>query len=176
MRTPELPLQVDDLVLSQWDRAYDVPLVQQASRDPFIAQMCSIPIDCDVEAARGWIYGRTTERNYCSLVIFDAQLERRVGEVALHGQADEVTANLYYWLLPSARGRGLARRACRLLCDWALTQTPLAAVSAFASQRNIASVRVLQQLGFQRAGQIPDFAGYPDRRDTFGYCLFRPPG
>lgn len=42
-------------------------------------------------------------------------------------------------------------------------------VTAFVSERNLASRRVLEKLGFVRAGQSTLWAGYPGPRDTCSY-------
>jgi len=169
---PELHLRGETVSLLPWDAQVDVGLVQTASRERFIADMVGLPWRCNELAAAYWIERRLARREGCSLVIFDKDHGGRVGEVALSGQADGVSANLYYWVLGGYRGRGLATEACRLLCNWALTQPPLAAVTAFVSQRNAASIRVLEKLGFLRGGRVADYAGYSDRLDTYGYYLF----
>ena len=42
-------------------------------------------------------------------------------------------------------------------------------LTAYVSERNVASVRILEKLGFQRGGLIRQYAGYPGASDTYTY-------
>lgn len=88
-----------------------------------------------------------------------------LGEVGLELDAFGYSALLHYWVVPRARGQGLAERAARMVCDRAVGLI----LTAYVSERNLASLRVLEKLGFQRGGRIRQFAGYPGPRDTYTY-------
>jgi RimJ/RimL family protein N-acetyltransferase len=55
-----------------------------------------------------------------------------------------------YWLLPEARGRGLATRAVRLISEWAYRDMALTGLHLVTEPDNLASQRVAERSGFQR--------------------------
>jgi RimJ/RimL family protein N-acetyltransferase len=67
--------------------------------------------------------------------------------------------NAAYWVVPEARGRGTARRALRLLADWAFTQLDLAVMLLEIHDTNEASAAVAVAAGFHRSGavEVPSF-------------------
>ena len=68
-----------------------------------------------------------------------------------------------YWVVPAARGRGLARRAVRLATRWALLQG-VARVEAWVEPDNEPSHHVLRAAGFQREGVLRSFLAFEARR------------
>ncbi len=52
-------------------------------------------------------------------------------------------AEIGFWLLPEARGRGVATRAVCVFCRWAFAELALARIQASADVDNPASQRVL---------------------------------
>ena len=69
-----------------------------------------------------------------------------------------------YWLLPEARGRGLATRAVRLISAWALRDLGLERVGLSTEPSNLASQRVAERCGFQREGIFRSFTEIDGRR------------
>jgi [ribosomal protein S5]-alanine N-acetyltransferase len=69
-----------------------------------------------------------------------------------------------YWLLPEARGKGLATRAVRLVSHWALHELGLARVGLLTEPSNEASLRVAERSGFQREGLLRSYAEIDGRR------------
>ena len=69
-----------------------------------------------------------------------------------------------YWVIPRARGRGLAARAVRLVSGWALGDAGLARVQALVEPENEASQRVLRAAGFQSEGVLRSFLDTGGRR------------
>lgn len=63
-------------------------------------------------------------------------------------------AEVGYWLLESARGRGVARRAVAMLCDWAFTSCDIEELELTTLPGNVASERVALACGFSSAGTI----------------------
>jgi RimJ/RimL family protein N-acetyltransferase len=57
-----------------------------------------------------------------------------------------------YWLLPGVRGRGLATRAVRVLCDWLIRERGATTLRLFTDPGNEASQRVAERSGFSRIG------------------------
>jgi spectinomycin phosphotransferase len=59
-----------------------------------------------------------------------------------------------YWLLPTARGRGLATRAVRLLAPWAIDDLGLDRLRLLTEPENLPSQRVAERAGFMRQGVV----------------------
>ena len=95
-----------------------------------------------------------------------------VGSVALAEIADG-DAFVRYWLLPEARGRGLASRAVRLLARWAFSTLRLRRLTAVIELENCASGAVLRRCGFVREGRLRrHMTGHDGNRvDTVRYGL-----
>lgn len=69
-----------------------------------------------------------------------------------------------YWLLPEARGKGLATRAVRLISRWALRDLGLARLGLSTEPANDASQRVAERSGFKREGILRSFSEIDGRR------------
>lgn len=63
-------------------------------------------------------------------------------------------AEIGYAVLPAFRGRGYATGAAAALVEWAFAHTGVVCVTAQADPANLASVRVLEKVGF-----VPDGEG-----------------
>lgn len=63
-----------------------------------------------------------------------------------------------YWLLPEARGRGLATNAVLLIANWAVRALDLDRVRILVEPENERSQRVAENSGFRRQGVLPDHA------------------
>ena len=88
---------------------------------------------------------------------------RRPARVA----APRPRAGVGYWLVPAARGRGVATRAVRLLARWAFDSLGVVRLELTCGPDNVASQRVAERCGFTREGlmraHLPFKGG---RRDT----------
>ena len=62
-------------------------------------------------------------------------------------------ADLGYWLVERARGKGIGVSAVRLLVEWGLRRPGIDALEAFVAEDNAASRRLLERLGFTAAGR-----------------------
>ena len=69
-----------------------------------------------------------------------------------------------YWLLPEARGKGLATRSVRLVSWWALGDLGLARLSLFAEPSNEESRRVAQRSGYVEEGVLRSYMEIGTRR------------
>jgi RimJ/RimL family protein N-acetyltransferase len=67
---------------------------------------------------------------------------------------DASEAEIGYVIAPSARGRGVARRALRLIAAWALDGLGLERVEARVDVANQASRKVVERAGFSRDGVL----------------------
>jgi len=112
-----------------------------------------------------------------------------VGHVWVNVRTDDSSSgSVGYWLLPMARGRGLATRAVRLISSWAVSDLGIKRLRLVTEPANERSQHVAERSGFQRIGILADDAEIDgrsidhilyelpaDRHDTGGAVL-RPPG
>jgi len=168
---PEPALSDDGLLLRPWNER-DVEVVLAAGLDGLISRYrYSLPRTTD--AARTWITAATAER------LAGTRLELAItedgtpaGSVAL-AEIAHGNAMVRYWLLPKARGRGLASRAVRLLANWSFSRLDLGRLAAFIELENRASEAVLERCGFVKEGRLRRHIVGPDgkRVDTMLYGL-----
>jgi len=94
-----------------------------------------------------------------------------VGSLWLTLGADS-RATLGYWLLPHARGKGLATHALVLVSRWAFDELGVKRIGLLADPRNVASLRVAERAGFQREGVLRSWADVNGERvDHASYSL-----
>ena len=84
--------------------------------------------------------------------VIDEGPGRIVGGEGFHGPPLAGRAQVGYGLAPSARGRGLARRALALLVAAARTDGLVEVLEAQVEPGNLASIAVLEATGFEPAG------------------------
>lgn len=144
--------------LRPWGEA-DAPTLVEAWHDAEIARWNPVPPDPTEELARRWIAGveaRLRDGRALDLCIVD-ETDRVVGEVGLSGfDADRRAALIGYWLLPPARGRGLAATAVAALSAWATTGAGLRVLVARCASANPASQAVAARAGFVHVGRDGD--------------------
>jgi len=95
---------------------------------------------------------------------------------AICDQADECLGHVFvnltaerrgsvgYWLLPEARGKGIATRAVRLVSRWALHDVGLGRLGLLTEPSNVGSLRVAERSGFKREGLLRSYAEIDGRR------------
>ena len=143
----------------------DTSSLFDAWRDPEIVRYNPVPPDPSHAAASRWIQGcshRAASGTSLDLVVTPARLDplietKVVGEVGLSG-FDEArrTAMIGYWLLPGARGSGLATAAVQTLVNWTVVWLGLRTIVAQCSPANRASQRVASRAGFVHARDDSD--------------------
>jgi ribosomal-protein-alanine N-acetyltransferase len=69
-----------------------------------------------------------------------------------------------YWLLPEARGKGLAGRAVKLVSHWALRDLALARLALLTEPSNRQSRRVAEASGFHEEGVLRSYTEIDGRR------------
>ncbi|GID92046.1 GNAT family N-acetyltransferase [Amorphoplanes digitatis] len=88
-----------------------------------------------------------------------------LGRVALGGlNLDDGVAGCAYWVLPAARGAGVASRALTAMSGWALGEAGFHRLQLDHSTRNDASCRVAAQCGFRLEGTKRSDAVHSDGR------------
>ncbi|MFI9604107.1 GNAT family N-acetyltransferase [Streptomyces sp. NPDC052043] len=174
------------LILRPWSEADAADLVE-AYRDDALRHWTTSAVDDEAGAAR-WIreqqQGRETRNRYAFAVLEprgpeDAEgaegaegpegregRDRLVGHVVVKGfRPGAPSAEVGYWTVAHARGRGVAPRALLALTDWAFTrfgdQGPTR-LELIHQVDNTASCRVARKCGFEQAGLLsPAPPAYP---------------
>lgn len=142
------------LVLRRW-KAEDAWAVLSAFADPLMRGQASEPVD-SVQAAERWISGRgdqwTADSAYSFAVVDGGGVV--LGQVGV-GLVDRrhSTGWVSYWTTTSARGRGVASRACRAVAGWAFDDAGLFRLELGHRVNNPASCGVALAAGFTVEGQ-----------------------
>ena len=151
LHLPLQPLADDAVALRPW-RADDATQLVAGWADESVARWTDVPDERDEAAARRWIDGGENRRR--AGVAVDLAVTRTgtdvpvIGEVGLAVERARRRAAVGYWVAAGERGRGVATRAVRLLCDWATDELPLDLLAASVEVANPASASVLERAGF----------------------------
>jgi RimJ/RimL family protein N-acetyltransferase len=159
---PAIPLPqpelADDAIRLRAPKRSDVPAIAAACQDPLIQHFTFVPPAYTETHARDWVGSGPRERERgeaLSLVITPADGDELFGTVALlRPDWRHRTAEVGYWVAPTARGRGAATRAVRLLAPWAIRTLGLRRITAEIDVENEASQRVAERAGFTREGVL----------------------
>ncbi|MFK0118359.1 GNAT family N-acetyltransferase [Streptomyces sp. NPDC090994] len=144
----------DGLLLRPW-REGDAPAVFEAFQDPLMHQWHIRAAD-SVDEVRGWIAewqaAWAGERN-AQWAVADAASGRLLGRVALRDVLlGDGVAEVAYWTVAAARGRGVAARATEALARWAFDEVGLHRLQLTHAVANTASCRVAERAGFVLEG------------------------
>jgi ribosomal-protein-alanine N-acetyltransferase len=152
-------LGMTDVCLREW-RAEDAPAIAPMLTDPHLLRWSSMS---EVGVGR-WIAEQLSGHRGPSLAICEEGDDRPLGKIALRmpGRASPATTcaairasdrpvgELSYWVLPEARGRGVASAAVGVMLDLARRTDEVRSVVLDIEVDNMASVRVAQRLGADR--------------------------
>ncbi|WP_269855108.1 GNAT family N-acetyltransferase [Streptomyces sp. RPT161] len=151
---PVLHIADAGLTLRPW-RQEDAPALAAAWQDPAIRQWNRPPTG-GVEQARERIarYGRRWhEEAAATWGITRADDDSVLGSVALGGMdLRQGTAEYIYWVLPAARGAGVALHATNRVARWAFRDLGLHRLELTHGVANTASCRVAEKAGFALEG------------------------
>ena len=132
----------------------DLRLVRAASRDAALVGGTTLPDPYTDDEGLAFIerqWNRAERDEGLSLAIEDMDPARAVGATSLMLRRAEV-ADLGYWLVRDARGRGFGRETVELLVPWVLREMGVDAIEAFVRPANYASQRILDGCGFFMIG------------------------
>jgi RimJ/RimL family protein N-acetyltransferase len=146
-------LPAGELLLRPW-RDDDVDAVWAATQDPLLRKWndagSQSPDDVRALLARraDWSAG-----DHASFAVVTG--DELLGAVSLHSiDRAQGEAEVGYWTVAAARGRGVAVRATRAVCDWAFGTLGLDRVQLFHAVENPASGRVAAKAGFTLEGRL----------------------
>ena len=144
-------LVADGIVLRPW-RAGDEHAVVEAYADPDIRQWHQRSMDADEAAAwvAHWAARWQAETGAGWAITID---DEPVGQISLrtfeHGDG---ISEVSYWVLPRARGRGVATTALRTVADWGFGTLGLYRIQVDHATQNTASCGVATRAGFLLEG------------------------
>jgi RimJ/RimL family protein N-acetyltransferase len=161
VRLPTPTLTDGIVVLRPCDRR-DLPGIDAGLRDADVVRWFGQPASSAEEVlelnARRWSDGSPT------LAILDRD-GAFAGLLWMNASSrDASLGSVGYWLLPIARGRGLATRAVRLLSTWTFRDLGVATLAIVAEAGNAASQRVAVRSGFRQIRTLPGNAVIDGRR------------
>jgi [ribosomal protein S5]-alanine N-acetyltransferase len=138
-------------------RARDAAPFAAAFRDdPRLGARIGIEQDPTEGSARRFVASLPRLRargEYLCLAVSDGPKGAFLGLVMLHSFAwPHRRAELGYWLVPRARGRGLGRAAVGLLADWAFAELGLDRLEITTTPDNVAALALARSLGFEQEG------------------------
>lgn len=163
-RQPTLPLG-DDAVLRPW-LLTDAEAVTAAYQDPAIQRWYVRRAD-SVAEARGWIeawqQGWRTETR-CDWAVAATEGDLLLGRISLKAlNLTDGNAELAYWVVPAARGRGVCPRAVEAVTSWAF-EHGFHRLDLDHSTANQASCRVATKAGYAVEGTRRAAALHADGR------------
>ncbi|MGC5030529.1 GNAT family N-acetyltransferase [Micromonospora sp. DT229] len=154
-----------DLLLRPW-RDGDAPAALDAFRDPDIALWNPQGEGLDLAAARRWVRRRAdwSDGTKVALALADpTDPAVLLGSVSLH-RVHEDDASIGYWVVPAARGRGLASAAVVRFTAWAFAELGLHRIELCHAVGNPASCRVAERAGYLAEGTLRQSHRYGDGR------------
>jgi [ribosomal protein S5]-alanine N-acetyltransferase len=137
----------------------DLALVRQASDDPLIPSISSVPRHYTADAGRAFIarqHARSTEGDGYSFVIAsDAEPKTGLGSIGLWlREIESGRASIGYWLASGARGQSLATHALRAIASFAFDDLHIPRLHLFVEPWNVASARTAEAAGFVREATL----------------------
>jgi RimJ/RimL family protein N-acetyltransferase len=158
------------VLLRQW-RPTDADWYADAAQDPEIQRYTTESPMLTAAEVRAAIVALADQTDTVGRVICDATTGQRLGNIVL--RFDATVGEVSYWVAASARGRGVATRALRLLSEWAFAALGLSEIRLWTHADNLASRLVAERAGYRRApdhdqrrtvkGRVWDTLGYPGR-------------
>jgi RimJ/RimL family protein N-acetyltransferase len=173
---PSPPLADPVVALRPW-RPQDAPDLLRGFGDP-VVQRFSWPLEhytaADADAfLAGREPGRLRGEELSFALVAPGGDGALLGGGSLHAvELHEARAAVGYWLVPAARGRGVASRAVRLMAGWAFAALGVARLELTCAPDNAASQRVAERCGFTREGLLRSHMRFKGaRRDTLVFGL-----
>jgi RimJ/RimL family protein N-acetyltransferase len=157
LQPPAEPLTDGAIALREW-RADDAGTLVPMLNDDAIGRFTLVPQPYGEEDARRWLatHGRDKLTGRAiPFAIVDAGNGELLGSIDLRvPDWEHMVGELGYLVSASARGRGVAPAAVKLLADWGLGEVGLGRIEIFVEPGNDASARVAEKAGFEREGLL----------------------
>jgi ribosomal-protein-alanine N-acetyltransferase len=146
----------------------DLPLIEEASHDPFIPLITTVPAVYTPEEGAAFLQrqrDRVTSGEGYPFVIEDVAEQRGIGAVGVWlRDLDRGRVSFGYWVVASARGRGAAAHALTACAAWAGSAFAPARLELYVEPWNEASIRTAERAGFRREGLLRSWEPVGDER------------
>jgi ribosomal-protein-alanine N-acetyltransferase len=155
MMLPIDPITTKRLVIRPFDEG-DLDAAYQVSSDPE-ARRFTGGVLTRAESDRG-LHGhidRVSQSGLGARAVIECQSNQLIGYCGLQRFADTEEIELFYGYATRARGRGFATEAATALIELGLRYLQTEPLVAIVHPENLASLRVLEKLGFTRSGTYP---------------------
>ena len=157
-------LETTDLIIRP-PAPEDAPQAFELINDPDV-KLWNPARDCpDLETAAAWLRDGAdwSDGTHATWSAVDRESLRMIGNVSLFAiDTDDRGAKIGYRVLPSARGRGVARQMVDAVTRWAFESRGLMRVQLEHSMHNVASCRVAEAAGFVYEGTTRSAYAVPD--------------
>ena len=101
--------------------------------------------------------------DHASWAVVEGDTGDLVGSVSLHSiDADQGDAEIGYWTVPAARGRGVATTVVDAVSRWAFETLPVDRIELCHAVENEASGRVAEKAGYRQEGRLRRSFRYGD--------------
>lgn len=146
------------LHLRPWE-PHDAAAVHAGLHDPEVQQWSpGAAFVTDLDGARAWIEQRNREWEWgvrAAFAVLDATSGAVLGSVAIR-DIDPLlgVGAVGYWILPEARGHGVATQALDTVSRWAFASLDLHRLELRHALGNRPSCRVAEKIGFQLEGLL----------------------
>lgn len=148
-------LQAGDLSIRPWSAA-DAPAVVRAYEDPDIQRWHVRTMEPDEALAwtASWA-GLWDAETAAGWAVADSHDDALLGRMVLHKiDLTQGVSEVAYWVVPAARGRGVASRSLEAVTRWAFDHMGLHRIQLDHSTKNPASCRVALKAGFHAEGTL----------------------
>jgi RimJ/RimL family protein N-acetyltransferase len=149
------------LHLRPWQPA-DADAVLAACQDPELQRWTSVPVPYEAGHAeeyvtrispQGWHTGTAAQ-----FAVLDATTAALLGSTSLMSiDREAATAEVGFWCVEQARGRGVMTEAVGAVCRWGFGALGLQRITWLAHVGNAASRRVAEKAGFVPEGTLRSF-------------------
>ncbi|MEU6253158.1 GNAT family N-acetyltransferase [Streptomyces sp. NPDC047043] len=160
------------LRLCPWDPAVDAETWLRGVTDPeFRRWNTPLTLISDLDEAAEFLRERAREAvdgTIAAYRITDESSGTTLGHISVNTISHVFrTARVGYWVLPEARGRGVATRALGLAAHWALTDLGLYRLELGHALGHDASCRIAERCGFRLEGTLRGAMFEAGRHDAF---------
>jgi len=175
----DVPLVEGDRVVLRPFREDDVLRLVEGSADPETQYwLAFLPREPGLSYGRSYLEAAAEERAASTAVrwAFSATpAGPLLGTAGLFRLRAGRSAEVGYWTHPDARGRGLATEAARLAVRYGFEVLQLPRVSAYHTDGNVGSQRILERVGLRRVGvqRRAAVTGAGEVRDLIAYDILR---